>query len=192
MVENLKTTKFNDGSPIPLITDNTLWKNALGPGYCWYDNDIANKNQKGGLYNYYAVKTGKLAPVGWHVATDTDWTLLQNYLIANGYNYDGTTIDNKIGKALASISGWPTTSTQGAVGNNQASNNKSGFTAYPSGQRFTDASFVLKTSRTSFWISDLNGNSISCYGLDYNGNSPFYFDALLAVNGFSVRCIKDL
>jgi methyl-accepting chemotaxis protein len=55
----------------------------------------------GRLYNWYAVNTGKLAPVGWHVPTDDDWTILENYLIANGYNYDGTTTENKIAKAMA-------------------------------------------------------------------------------------------
>jgi len=68
MVENLKVTKYNDGTAIPLVTDNTAWSNLTTPGYCWYNNDAAtNKNTYGGLYNFYTVNTGKLAPTGWHV-----------------------------------------------------------------------------------------------------------------------------
>ena len=67
MVENLKTTKYNDGTPIPNVTDNTEWSNLTTPAYCWYDNDITKKNPYGALYNGYAVRTGKLCPTGWHV-----------------------------------------------------------------------------------------------------------------------------
>ena len=62
MVENLKTTKYNDGIGIPLITDNTAWKNTATPAYCWYDNDMSNKNLYGALYNWYVVNTDKLCP----------------------------------------------------------------------------------------------------------------------------------
>ena len=62
MVENLKTTRYNDGSPIPLVTDSSYWSNLTTPGYCWYNNDTTNKNTYGALYNWYTVNTGKLAP----------------------------------------------------------------------------------------------------------------------------------
>ena len=81
MVENLKTTKYNDGTAIPLVTDNTAWGALTTPGYCWYNNDSATyKNTYGALYNWYAVNTGKLAPTGWHVPTDSEWTVLTTYL----------------------------------------------------------------------------------------------------------------
>ena len=81
MVENLKTTKFNDGSPIPLIRDSSTWKASLTPGYCFYKNDSAkNKSTYGALYNWNAVNTGRLAPKGWHVPTDAEWTVLINYV----------------------------------------------------------------------------------------------------------------
>ena len=77
LVENLRTTKYNDGTLIPLVQDNTAWSNLITPGYCWFDNDeVANKNPYGALYNWYAVNTGKLCPSGWHVPTDTEWTTL--------------------------------------------------------------------------------------------------------------------
>jgi len=81
MAENLKTTRYNDGSNIPLVTDNTAWSNLTTPGYCWYNNDAATyKNVYGALYNWYAVNTGKLCPSGWHVPSEYEWTLLVNYL----------------------------------------------------------------------------------------------------------------
>ena len=77
MAENLKTTKYNDGTAIPLVTDSTAWTSLLTPAYCWYNYDATTyKNTYGALYNWYAVNTGKLAPIGWHVATDAEWTTL--------------------------------------------------------------------------------------------------------------------
>ncbi len=74
--ENLKTTRYNDGTDISLITDQTEWKNAISAAYCWYDNDITNKDPFGALYNWYAVNTGKLCPKGWHVPSESEWTEL--------------------------------------------------------------------------------------------------------------------
>jgi uncharacterized protein (TIGR02145 family) len=118
MVENLKTTKYNDGTAIPFITDNSAWANLTTPGYCWYNNDSTTyKNMYGALYNWYAVSTGNLAPKGWHVATDAEWTTLQNYLITNGYNYDGSTSGNFIAKSLADTLIWDADTGSGTIGN---------------------------------------------------------------------------
>ena len=82
MVENLKTTRYNDGTAIPLVTDSAVWGNLTStPGYCWYNNDMSMyKNLYGALYNWYAVSTEKLAPEGWHVPTNSEWGVLINYL----------------------------------------------------------------------------------------------------------------
>jgi uncharacterized protein (TIGR02145 family) len=81
MAENLKTTKYNDGTSIPLFTAATPMANFTSPGYCWYNNEPATyRNPYGALYNWYAVNTGKLAPIGWHVPTDSDWTVLTTNL----------------------------------------------------------------------------------------------------------------
>jgi hypothetical protein len=59
MVENLRTTRYNDGTAIPLVTDDTEWKKLTTPGYCWYNNDQATYGSTyGALYNWYAVNTG--------------------------------------------------------------------------------------------------------------------------------------
>lgn len=90
MVENLKTTKFNDGTNIPNITDAIAWITLTTPGYCFYNNDASKKSTYGALYNWYSVNTGKLAPTGWHVPTDADWTTLENFQIASDYFFERT------------------------------------------------------------------------------------------------------
>jgi uncharacterized protein (TIGR02145 family) len=73
MVENLKTTKYNDGTDIPNVTDSVTWSTLTTPAYCWYKNNAtANKDTYGALYNWYAVNTGKLCPGSWHVPTDIE------------------------------------------------------------------------------------------------------------------------
>jgi uncharacterized protein (TIGR02145 family) len=180
MSENLSTTKYNNGSDIPLVSDPTGWSNLTTPGYCWYDNNKdANKAIYGALYNFYTVNTGRLCPTGWHVPTNDEWAVLINYLTANGYGYERSGDD--IAKSLSSTMYWQNFSTLGVVGNNQVSNNASGFSAVPSGGR----------SSTVFWTSSPIGlNAAIAKVISYllstvvEGNSD---------NGFggSVRCLND-
>jgi uncharacterized protein (TIGR02145 family) len=194
MVENLRTTKYNDNTAIPNVTDGTAWDTLTTPAYCWYNNDAASyKATYGALYNGYTVSTGKLAPKGWHVPTNEEWTTLENYLIANGYNYDGTTMDNKIAKALASATGWGSTNITGAVGNTDypSKRNATGFTALPGGYRWVYGTFFEVGHSSYYWC--LSGNFSSwawCRSIHE------YESALLSSNlekrfGFSVRCVKD-
>jgi uncharacterized protein (TIGR02145 family) len=80
MAENLRTTRLNDGQSILYEPDSSDWASLRAPGYCWPNNDPSNKDDYGGLYNWYAVDTGKLAPIGWHVPTDDEWRVLADYL----------------------------------------------------------------------------------------------------------------
>jgi uncharacterized repeat protein (TIGR02543 family) len=76
IVENLITTKFNDGTPIPLVTDSAVWENRTLSAYHWYDNNIANAKSYGALYNWYVIdstNTKKIAPDGWHIPTAAEW-----------------------------------------------------------------------------------------------------------------------
>ena len=104
MVENLKTTKYNDGTDITPVTDGTAWIALTTPSYCWYNNDAAtNKTTYGALYNWYAIDAASngnknICPVGWHVPNTAEWVTLRNYMTDNGYNYDGTTTGNKFAK----------------------------------------------------------------------------------------------
>ncbi len=80
MVENLKTTKYNDGNAISNVTDDAEWHSLTTDAYCWYDNNPSTyKADYGAMYNWYAVKTGKLCPTGWHVPLDAEWTILVSF-----------------------------------------------------------------------------------------------------------------
>lgn len=192
LLENLRTTKYNDGTSIPIVTSSYSWPEMTSAAYCWYNNDISNKNTNGALYNWYAVNTGKLAPIGWHVPTDADWTILENYLIANGHNYDGTTSGNKIAKSLASTTGWQTSTNVGAIGNDLTKNNSSKFTVRPAGYRGWNGIFDLQNAGSYIWSSSSSTVGKAWYRrLNYSDNvSSGRLDAF-EYCGFSVRCVKD-
>jgi uncharacterized protein (TIGR02145 family) len=194
MSENLKTIRFNDNTTITNVTDNTAWAGLTTPAYCWYNNDAATyKSTYGALYNWYAVDVlsngGKnVCPSGWHVPSDTDWTTLTDYLINNGYGYQGSGTD--IAKSLATQSGWMTFATAGTPGNDQVNNNSSGFTAFPSGYRDNlDFFGILITadwwSGTMYSGTDAFGQYIN-YNNDIMGKTHYN-----KKDGFSVRCLKD-
>ena len=190
MAKNLKTTKFNDGTAIPLVTDNTAWEALTTPAYCWYNNNkTANKNKYGALYNWFAVNTNKLCPTGWHVPTNHDWGTLTVYLSKNGYDYGGSRSD--IAKSMAATSGWLTDTTAGNVGNDQASNNSSGFTALPSGYRVKDGSFGSVGYSGNWWSMEEDAGFVWSCGMLYNYSVVHNFAYLDKQKGFSVRCLKD-
>jgi uncharacterized protein (TIGR02145 family) len=193
MEENLRTTKYNDGSSIPLVTDNVQWdKNTTG-AYCYYNNttQVDSINKFGALYNWYAVDTKKLAPAGWHVPTDEDWGILQNYLTANGFNWDGTKSGNKIAKSLSAKTDWSKSSKPGAIGNDLSKNNKSGFSALPGGDRYGDGRFVRMGANGRFWCATEAAAAYSYYRHLYYGYSHLYRGIIYKNSGFSVRLIKD-
>jgi uncharacterized protein (TIGR02145 family) len=80
MAENLRTTRLNDGQSIYYRPSSSGWASVFAPAYCWPNNDTSNKEAYGALYNWYAVQTNKLAPVGWHVPTDDELKILTDYL----------------------------------------------------------------------------------------------------------------
>ncbi len=81
MKENLKTTTYNNGTPIPHAPDASTWTNLSSGAYVWYDNDISWKNSYGALYKWYTTVDGNgLCPTGWHVATNDEWTVLTDYI----------------------------------------------------------------------------------------------------------------
>ena len=196
--ENAEVVTYRDGTPIQQVTDNTEWANLTTGAWCYYDND----QTKGKLYNWYAVMgihdndsntpNKEFAPEGWHVPTDPEWRTLQNYLIENGYNYDGITSGNKIAKAMASNSGWYNSTQVGAIGNNQNLNNSSGFNALPEGQRNNFGSFESESSIAFFW--NPAGNSTSDAWSQMLGNDSSLLDGGINYakqEGFSVRFVRD-
>ncbi len=196
MVENLKTTKYHNGNggTIPNITASITWRNSFSGAYCNYNNDEAFGLKYGRLYNWYAVfDAQKLAPIGWHVATDADWTKLINYLIVNGYNYDGTRNDNRVAKSLAANTDWTTFIGPGAVGNDLTKNNSSGFTALPGGARLNiyDPKYE-NIGVSSYWWSATAESSNNAFSRSLSHNSSYaYRTSDSKENGFYVRCVKD-
>ena len=202
-VKNAEMITYRDGTPIPQVTDATEWANLTTGAWCYHDNDPSN----GKLYNWYAIAgihdndentpNKVLAPEGWHVPSDTEWTELENYLIANGYNYDGTTIENKIGKSLASTSEWNSSTNNGDVGSNQILNNSSGFNAPPKSYRIENGEFYSQGVHAMFWSSteSLNFNFPMAWNryLSYDSKNLFR-DASLSTDknsGLSVRIVSD-
>jgi uncharacterized protein (TIGR02145 family) len=79
MVENLRTTKYNDGSHIPFVISSEKWISLDTPAFCWCDNDSITNAALGAIYNWYSVATGKICPTGWHVPSPADWSVLIDY-----------------------------------------------------------------------------------------------------------------
>ena len=192
-IENLRTTKYNDSTDIPHVTDSAVWFNLNTPGFCYYNNtnDADTIAKYGALYNWYAVDTSKLAPEGWHVPTDAEWDTLQNYLIANGYNWDGTTTGNKIAKSMAAKTDWSSSSEEGDVGNDMLSNNSSGFSALPSGHRDGTLGFYGIGYSAHLW-SATEGDALGAYTCELSCDSDHLNrDKNNKVLGFSVRLVRD-
>ena len=155
MAENLKTTNYRYSVEIPNITDRITWDGLKTGAWCNYNNDAMNGEKYGKLYNWYAVNNPNIAPNGWHVASHEEWIILQNYLIVNGYNYDGTTTGDKTAKSLASTIDWYYCLGNGP-GFNLTKNNRSGFSALPGGWRNSlhiNVDFNDLGEETSWWTS---------------------------------------
>ena len=192
MVENLKTTKYNDGTDILNVTSNTQWADLTTGAYCNYDNLESNAEIYGRLYNWYAVNTDKLAPKGWHVPTDDDWTILENYLIANGYNYDGTLDEDKIAKSLCAKTNWELSDEDGTPGAAPENNNSTGFTALPGGYRDgSDGYFGLIGEYGGWWSSTEDGGYYAHYRSLYYYRKDLNRNHNDKGNGFSVRLVRD-
>ncbi len=191
--ENLRTTKYNDGSAIPHITDNTAWANDTLGAYCFYNNTIhADSMRKfGALYNWRVIGTKKLAPAGWHVSTDAEWGELVQFLTTNGYNWDGSTKGEKIAKSLAAQTDWYPDSGGGSVGNDISTNNKSGFSAYPAGGCFADGDFRNIGVESNWWHAKDANSSFAFYRLIRFDGDYVYRSVNNKSIGFPVRLVKD-
>lgn len=175
MAENLKTTKLNDGTAIPLITDNNVWNNLSTSGYSWYNNDsTSNKNIYGALYNGYTVKTGKLCPTGWHVPTDAEWLILTTYL--GGESVAGDKL-KEIGTTHWSSS-------------NAGVTNITGFTAVPGGLRGYGP-FYSKGDYGCWWTTSEINTDYSLYRYMNYGDKSVMKNNYMMRTGLSVRCLRD-
>jgi uncharacterized protein (TIGR02145 family) len=197
MAENLRTTKYSDGSAIPLIKDDEAWFNATEGAYCYYGNTTNPDDIKkfGALYNWYAVNAKKLAPTGWHVPTNADCLTLQDYLMNNGYNWDGSRngkVSDKIAKSMAAKTDWVASPAPGTVGHNMTKNNKSGFSVLPGGFRGSEGKFY-GFGQSSYWWNVAENDTTDLYDrssirFDSGG---YYRGRSFKSDGFSVRLVRD-
>jgi uncharacterized protein (TIGR02145 family) len=194
MGENLIATKYNDGTPIKQVKDNAKWeKNFYDstkiPAYCWYDNKKSVYGGKyGALYNWYAVNTGKLCPIGWHVPSDAEWDTLELFLdpgIDTAY----------MRQHIAGIKMKEEGNSHWTILDTQYGTNESGFTALPGGNRNCYGPFFDVGTQAGWWSSteyehsdkdawsrEIRESDGSNNLLDFHNYKNF---------GFSVRCVKD-
>lgn len=178
MAENLKTTKYNDNTPIPFVENGSEWGSLTKGRYCWYNNNEANKAIYGALYNWHTVNTDKLCPKGWHVPSAEEWITLQIYL--GGRDIAG-------GKLKA-------TGTEHWFRPNAEATNIVGFNGLPGGARDYQGKF-LDMGYFGHWqtTTSYSDNTHRDVGLRYEyGNLLMAGTFIQSVSwGMSVRCIRD-
>lgn len=178
MTKNLDVSKFRNGDPIPeakTVEEWSAYNGAREPAWCYFDNDPANGAKYGKLYNWYAVNDARgLAPAGWHIPSDDEWTILTDYL--GGVNTAGYKMKSK--------SGWK---------ENGNGTNSSGFSGLPGGGRDYNGPFNSDSVGSyGLWWSSMEDDTSNAWGR-YLGY--FYGDvgrnSFPKANGFSVRCLRD-
>jgi uncharacterized protein (TIGR02145 family) len=206
MAENLKTTRFSNGDLIVTTSPATLVIEGESiPEYQWaYDGNESNVATHGRLYTWYvATDIRNVCPTGWHVPTDAEWTTLTDFIIKIGYGYATGYKGMDIAKSMATTFGWVADDIPGSAGNDQTSNNRTGFSALPSGGRLEDGNFYNIGHIGSWWSATeatgfmqcLSGDFVNapggvfrdiyhdyCYVNSYSNNTHY---------GMSIRCLKD-
>lgn len=176
MSENLKATKFNDGTEIPNVIEGDDWIALTSPAYCWYNNSKAGYGETyGGLYNWFAVNTGKLCPTGWHVPSDEEWNELTDYL-------GGATV---AGGKLKSESLWNDPNTDAT--------NEVGFSSLPNGARRETANGIFfRVQQYSYnWSSTEDNETHAWQRHMYFKHAEVSRGRSDKKYGFGVRCVRD-
>lgn len=177
MTKNLDVATYRNGDPIPKVTDNAAWAALTTGAYCYFNNDSATYAATyGKLYNWYAVNDPRgLAPMGWHIPTDFEWTTLSNCL-------GGDAVAGGPMKEIGTTH-WQTPNT-GAT-------NTSGFTGLPGGGRDPAGTFFNFGIAGFWWSSTEFVTALAWYRvLGYNYSS-ISRDVLNKQYGFSIRCLRD-
>ena len=185
---NLDVTTYRDGTPIPQVIDPTEWANSTTGAWCYYDNDPANNATYGKLYNWYAVAgihdaaslidpslRKQLAPQGWHIPSDAEWTTLTTFL----------------GGEFVAGGKMKSTGTSLWLSPNTAATNESGFTGLPAGCRLNLGSFNY-IGNYGFWWSSSESSTANSWlrNLVYDDGIANSY-TINKKNGFSVRCLRD-
>ena len=190
---------------LPLVSPSNIGSDSEAHYYVYgYEGTSVSEakstvvyEEYGVLYNWQAANYGKTpggevqetCPEGWHLPSEEEWTILTDYLTNNGYGYGSSGSD--IGKSMASTSGWDSSSDAGDIGNNQSTNNISGFNAFPGGYRYRISGFDYLGKRAFFWSSsEYDSLSALRWYLRYSRDDVRRFHHYRSY-GFSVRCIKD-
>jgi len=186
MKENLKVTRYRDGTPIANVSENKQWKSLTEGAYCWYNNDRANsKNSNGLLYNWYAVASPhNLCPDGWHVPTDAEWKAMEMFFGMTAKQAESTS-KRSTGNAakIKKTTGWL---------DKGKGTNKSDFSALAAGYRtFSTGEFSNLGLDCCWWTA--TQDQINSAWLR---NIYYYLDDIYRIsddkkNGFSVRCVRD-
>jgi uncharacterized protein (TIGR02145 family) len=175
MAENLRTTKYADGSLIPNETSYETWIDLESGAWCNYQNNDSIGERYGKLYNWYSVADPrKLCPLGWHVPSDTEWDQLVDYL--GGFPIAG-------GKMKDTIL-WQSPNT--------GASNISGFSALPGGACINSSNQFYSLGTYGNWWSSSESTARFAWnralGYETEGSGRNYFNKIA---GFSVRCVKD-
>ena len=173
MAENLKTTSYRTGESVSNVTNGTSWISTTFGAWCDYDNLDANGTKYGKLYNWYAATDPRyIAPTGWHVPTDAEWTTLTTYL-------GGVAVAGGKLKQTGTVN-WTTPNT-GAT-------NETGFSAMPGGARDYNGAFIYQSGSLYYWST-----ASLAYGryIGYDANSVFR-TTYGKMYGLSVRCLSDI
>jgi uncharacterized protein (TIGR02145 family) len=176
MAENLRTTVYANGDPIPNVTDSAQWTNLTSGAWVHYNNDSQYETPYGKLYIWYTVADSRnVCPTGWHVPSDAEWTVLSDYL----------------GGEVVAGGKMKSTGTQSWLSPNIDATNESGFSGLPGGYRIGYAPFLYLGAFGGWW-SSTEGNTANAWyrGLVYDiGNIDR--GNLSKLSGFSVRCLRD-
>ena len=170
--KNLDVTTYRNGEVIPQVQDANAWANLRTGAWCYYENNTANGSSYGKLYNWYAVNDPRgLAPKGYHIPSDAEWTILSDNL------------GDEAGRKMKSSSRWK---------NNGNGNNTSGFAGLPGGFRDYSGVFNFIGANGTWWSSSefYTSSAWSRILNDDNGNVYRNFGNYKQ-NGFSVRCLRD-
>jgi uncharacterized protein (TIGR02145 family) len=176
MASDLKTTKYNDGTAIAVVSDNTAWSNLTTGAVCDYNNTAANSATYGKLYNWYAVTDSrKLCPAGWHVPSQTEWT----------------TMLTAIGGADVAGGKMKEVGTTHWASPNTSATNTSGFTGLGGGYRNYLGVFKDFSYNVGYWSSTATDATYAMYVGLWFMNTDVDNYGLNKKSGINVRCIRD-
>ena len=210
MSTNLNVSTYRNGDVIPQVQDQVTWVKLTTGAWCYYENNAANGTKYGKLYNWYAVNDARgLAPAGWHIPTDGEWTVLSTYLGG----------EDVAGKKMKSTSGWESWTEDIICSNCKTWNaeyrgkkecnvcqdtrvngkktysgngiNSSGFTGLPGGCCSINGYFYFVGSYSYWWSASEFDESLALYRLLLNNYSNLYSNDINKSYGFSVRCVRD-